>query len=258
MIKNNKSRKYLLLMLAVIVTALSLIGCEGGVASTGIGASTVPLGSAGDGFVILAKTAITTTGATSINGDIGLSPAARSDLEGFSETYVVNTPSATSIYATGKIYASDMASPTPTKLTEAISDMETAYTNAAGRTKPDHTELASGSIGGLTLEPGLYKWGSSVTIDSDVTINGSATDTWIFQISGNLNLGNGFAVTLTGGALPKNIVWQVAGIAKLGTTSHMEGVILSQTQIVLETGASINGRLMAQSQVTLDAAIVQL
>lgn len=97
-----------------------------------------------------------------------------------------------------------------------------------------------------------------MTIDSDVTINGSATDTWIFQISGNLNLGNGFAVTLTGGALPKNIVWQVAGIATLGTTSHMEGVILSQTQIVLETGASINGRLMAQSQVTLDAAIVQL
>lgn len=92
---------------------------------------------------------------------------------------------------------------------------------------------------------------------SNITINGSATDTWIFQISGDLNLGDGFSVTLEGEALAKNIVWQVAGIATLGTTSHMEGVILSQTQIILKTGSSINGRLLAQTQVTLDAATVK-
>lgn len=255
--KTKSSRRYIFLIVAVIITAVSFIGCDGGIASTGVGASTVDLGTAGD-FVILAKTAISTTGVTVINGDIGVSPAARTDLAGFSETYVAGASSATSSYVLGGlIYASDMGSPTPTKLTTAISSMETAYTNAAGRTKPDYLNLGGGTISGLTLAKGLYTWGSSVNITSNITINGSATDTWIFQISGDLNLGDGFSVTLEGEALAKNIVWQVAGIATLGTTSHMEGVILSQTQIILKTGSSINGRLLAQTQVTLDAATVK-
>jgi Ice-binding-like len=71
---------------------------------------------------------------------------------------------------TGKIYAADYGFPTPTNLTAAIGKMQTAYTDAAGRTTPDHSELGSGAIGGLTLAPGLYKWSTSVTIPTDLTI----------------------------------------------------------------------------------------
>ncbi|MDD4574471.1 MAG: ice-binding family protein [Sphaerochaeta sp.] len=163
---------------------------------------------------------------------------------------------ATSSLVTGKVYAADMAAPTPIKLTTAIGNMETAYTDAAGRPTPKELNLGSGAIGGMTLKSGLYKWDSAVNIGSDLTLNGGATDIWVFQISGDLNLANNFEVLLTGGALPENVFWQVAGIATLGTGSHMEGIILSKTQIILMTSSSINGRLLAQTQVTLDAATV--
>jgi hypothetical protein len=129
--------------------------------------------------------------------------------------------------------------------------MQEAYTDAAGRVKPDFTELGTGKIGGMTLVPGLYKWGTGVQISTDVTLSGGPSDVWIFQIAGNLNLSNGIAVHLTGGALAKNIFWQVGGLANLGTTSHFEGIILSQTMIAMQTGGSINGRLYAQTAVTL-------
>ena len=61
---------------------------------------------------------------------------------------------------------------------------------------------------------------------------------------------------LTGGALPKNIFWQVAGSVEIGTTAHLEGIILCKTMINLRTGASISGRLMAQSAVTLDSSTI--
>lgn len=252
--KNTSVRKYVMLLFAFVLIALPFIGCDGGIASTGDGSSVVPLGSAGS-FVILAKTMITNTGTTAVTGDLGLSPAATSEITGFA--LVGAGDHATSALVTGNVYASDMTAPTPINLTTAIGDMQTAYTNAAGRSNPKALNLKSGLIGGETLTPGLYKWGSSVSInDSDLTLTGSATDTWIFQISGNLTMASGKKVILAGGALPKNIVWQVAGIATLGTGSHMEGIILSQTQIILQTGSSINGRLLAQSQVTLDASVV--
>lgn len=129
--------------------------------------------------------------------------------------------------------------------------MQTAYTDAATRPNPDFLNLGAGNIGGLTLAPGLYKWGTSVTIPTDVTIAGSATSVWIFQISGKLIVDNGVAVRLSGGAQAKNIFWQVAGKAILGTTTQFEGIILCKTLISMNTGATINGRLLAQTAVTL-------
>jgi hypothetical protein len=134
--------------------------------------------------------------------------------------------------------------------------MEAAYTFAAGRTKPDYLNLGAGSIGSRTLSPGLYKWGSTVSFDTDLTINGSIFDTWIFQIDGNLTVGNAAKVILTGGALASNIVWQVAGEASLGTTSQFKGTILCQTAISMKTGATLSGRLLAQSMVSLDQSTV--
>ena len=131
--------------------------------------------------------------------------------------------------------------------------METAFTDAAGRTSPDFTELGAGDISGMTLAPGLYKWGTGVLITSGVTLSGGANDVWIFQIAGDLTVSNSAIVTLSGGAQAKNIFWQVSGQATLGTAADFKGIILSQTLISLNTGAVMNGRALAQTAVTLNA-----
>ncbi|GHN03088.1 hypothetical protein WSM22_45770 [Cytophagales bacterium WSM2-2] len=217
------------------------------------GLAVVDLGSAGD-YVILAKTAISNISSSAVTGDLGLSPAATSYVTGFSLTNA--TGYATSAQITGKIFAADMAAPTPINLTTAVNNMITAYNDAAGRPSPDFSELGTGNIGGKILVPGLYKWTNTVTIPSDVTISGNATDVWIFQIAGDLTMSNAVNITLTGGALAKNIFWQVAGTATLGTTSHFEGVILSKTAITIQTGASFHGRALAQTAVVLDGNAV--
>jgi hypothetical protein len=220
--------------------------------STSAGA--VNLGTAAS-FVILAKAAVSTTGTTAIVGHVGVSPAAETFLTGFSQARDASNEFSTSSLVSGWLFAADMAPPTPAKMTTAVSDMETAYTDAAGR--PGGPVLgAAGDIGGLTIAPGTYTFGTGVFINSDVTLSGSANDVWIFQIAGDLTQANATRVTLAGGALPKNIFWQTFGIAAIGTTAHFEGVILSQTAITLNTGATVNGRLLAQTAVTLDANAV--
>lgn len=203
----------------------------------------INLGVAGN-FVILSKTGITSVYKSTITGDIGTSPITGAAM-------VVNCTE-----VTGSVYSVDAAGPaykitSATMLTSAVSDMQTAYTDAAGRITPDYLNLGAGSIGGKTLLPGLYKWTSSVIIPTDVTIEGSADDVWIFQVSGTLIMSSAVRVTLTGGAQAKNIYWQVAGAVTFGTTSHFEGNILGQTGINLKTGATINGRMLAQTAVTL-------
>lgn len=207
-------------------------------------------------YVLLAKTAINNNPTSAITGAVGLSPAATSYITGLSLTNA--TGYATSAQVTGQIFAADMASPTSSNLTTAISDMQTAYTDAAGRKTPDYLELGTGNIGGKILFAGLYKWTSSVTAPTNVTISGGANDVWIFQISGDLSLSNGVQITLSGGAQAKNIFWQVAGTVTTGTTSHMEGVILSKTGITFKTGATFKGRALAQTAIILDGnTIVQ-
>jgi hypothetical protein len=163
-----------------------------------------------------------------------------------------------SALVTGKIYAADYAVPTPAKMTTAVGDMQTAFTDAAGRTSPDHTELGAGDISGMTLAPGLYKWGTGVSINNGVTLNcqGNSNAVFIFQIGQNLNLGSGAIVTLSGGCQASNIFWQVSGQATLGTTSNLKGIVLCQTAIVLNTGATLTGRALAQTAVTLNANAV--
>jgi hypothetical protein len=217
--------------------------------------SAVDLGTAGN-FVILTKSGISTTGTTSIVGDIGVSPIDSTAITGFGLSMDSSNHFATSSLVTGSVYAADYAPPTPTVMTTAISDMETAYTNAAGRSIPDYTELGAGNIGGLTLAPGLYKWGTDLIIPTDVTLSGNSTDIWIFQIAGTLDISSGKQVILSGGAQANNIFWQVAGQTTLGTTSVFKGNILDQTAIVLETGASLCGRALAQTAVTLDASTI--
>lgn len=225
------------------------------VATSLTGPAAVSLGSAAN-YVIVAKSAISTTGATAIVGDLGLSPAAASFVTGFALTADVTNTFSTSAMVTGKVWASTYTAPTPATLTTAVLDMQTAYTNAAGRTLPDYTELGAGNINGMTLAPGLYKWGTGVSIPSAVTLSGGANDIWIFQIAQSLTVGNGAIVTLTGGALARNVFWQVAGQATLGTTANFKGIILSQTLISMNTGTIFTGRALAQTAVTLNATTI--
>jgi Ice-binding-like len=203
----------------------------------------VNLGDAGS-FVILSKTGITDVYKSAVTGDIGSSPITGAAIL------------LTCAEVTGAIYSVDAAGPAckvtdASKLTTSIGAMQTAYTDAAGRPNPDFLNLGAGNIGGKTLTPGLYKFTTALIIPTDIAISGGPNDVWIFQIAGTLNMSSAVNITLSGGAQAKNIFWQVSGAVTLGTTSHFEGVILGQTGINLKTGASINGRLLAQTAVTL-------
>jgi len=240
---------------ATVIVSTSTTSGGGTGTGTGHGPAPVVLGTAGT-YVILAKSGVSNIPTSAVTGNIGVSPVTATALTGFFLTLDGSGTFATSPQVTGNLYAADYTSPTPANLTTAINDMMTAYTAAAGRTLPDYTELGAGNIGGLTLAPGLYKWGTGVLIPTTVTLNGGANDTWIFQIAGGLTQSSATSVTLTGGALAQNVVWQVFGAVDIGTTAHMEGRILSQTSIVLRTGAVANGKLLAQTAVTLDGNTV--
>ena len=204
----------------------------------------VNLGVAGN-FAILSKSGITDVYPSVVTGDIGTSPITGAAL-------LVSCAE-----VVGTIYTVDAAGPLPcrvtsaTMLTTAVGDMQSAYTDAAGRINPNFLNLGAGNIGGKTLTPGLYKFSSAVVIPTDVTISGGPNDIWIFQVAGTLNMSSAVNITLAGGAQAKNIFWQTSGAVTFGTTSHFEGNILSQTGINLQTGASINGRMLAQTAVTL-------
>jgi ice-binding like protein/Big-like domain-containing protein len=210
------------------------------------GQSPVTLGEAGI-FAILTKSGVTDVFPSTINGDVGASPITGAAIH-----------LTCAEMATGIIYSVNAAGPLPcrvtdpTLLTTAVSNMQTAYTDAAGRTNPNFTNLGAGQIGGLTLAPGLYKWTTGVLISTSVTISGSSSDVWIFQIAGTLTQANATKMILQGGAQPKNIFWQTSGKVAIGTTAHAEGVFLSKTMIAMKTGASENGRLLAQTAVTLE------
>lgn len=221
------------------------------------GPANINLGSAGD-FTILTKAGISTTGVTSVGGDIGVSPAAATSITGFGLIMDSNNQSSHTPAVTGKVYAADYAAPTPAKMTTAVKDMETAFTTANGLTTPAPiVGLYSGNISGRVLAPGLYKWASGVLItNAGVTLAGGPNDTWVFQISQDLTVNSSAIVTLIGGAQAKNITWVVSGQATLGTNTNFSGTILSKTLISLNTGTVVKGRLLAQTAVNLNASTV--
>ena len=196
-----KNKSLIRLPLVAGLTALLCASALGGQAP-------VNLRSAGN-FVILSKSGITDVPASAILGNIGTSPITGAAITGFGRGEV-----------SGQVYTVDAAGPAfrvtfPVLLTAAIGDMETAYTDAAGRIRPDFTELGAGNVDGMTLRPGLYKWGTSLLIPTGVTLDaqGNPHAIWIFQIAQNLKVGNGAIVTLKGGAQTKNIFWQIASQA---------------------------------------------
>lgn len=236
----NKRKKYSKkLFLPVLLGTLVAGGAIAGSSLT-----PVYLGNA-DTFAILSQSGTTNIYRSAIVGDVGASP--------ITGAAILLTCGEVS----GNIYAVDAAGPLPCAVTNpsflssAVGDMGFAYDDAAGRLSPDFTELGAGEVGGLALAPGLYKWSTNLMLSTDVTLSGGPDDVWIFQVAGKLNQANSTRVTLAGGALAKNIFWQVAGAVTLGTNAHFEGVVLGKKMIAVNTGTSVNGRLLAQTAITL-------
>src|SRR6202163_1729270 len=234
----------------VVMLLVAMVAC-GNSSSTrspnpnGKGPAPVDLKSASS-FAVLTKSGVTDVPASVITGDGGSSP-----ITGAAENL-------TCVEVTGNSYSGDTDGPLPCRITNAIlltaavKDMMTAYTDAAGRTLPTATNLGAGEIGGLTIASGLYKWGTGVSISTDVTLSGGPNDVWIFQIAQTLDQASATKVVLSGGAQVKNIFWQTFGDVTIQASAQFNGVILSQTAINLKTGASVNGQLLAQTQVPLD------
>ena len=226
-----------------------------------VGPGPIDLKSAAD-FSTLTKSGISSTGITSVEGNIGVSPAAATAITGFGlimDTNGQSSHTTIATHVTGKVYASDYAPPTPSKLTVAVADMETAYTTANNLVTPAPiVNQGAGNLSGLTLAPGLYKWSTGVKINpgATVTLAGGPNDTWVFQIAQDLTLDPSAQVKLIGGAQAKNITWVVAGQAILNTNTVLYGNIMSKTLISLNTGAKVTGGLFAQTAVTLNTSIV--
>lgn len=225
--------------------AIMLAAAVFGASSAAIaGQAPVDLGAAGT-FAILSKTGVTDVYASAVTGNVGSSPITGAAIL------------LTCTEVSGVIFSVDAAGPLPCTvnaapfLTLAVLDMEIAYLDAEGRPSPNFTELGGGEIGGLTLSPGLYKWGTGVKITTDVTLTGGPDDVFIFQVAGTLVQASATRVTLAGGAQAKNIFWQVSDGVAIGTTAHFEGIVLAKTQVAVKTGASVQGRLLAQTAVTL-------
>ena len=235
------------------------------VAASAAGPAAVLLGTAGN-YAILTKTGVSTVPTSKVTGHVAVSPAARTYLTGWSETYNVSPPDVTDTYATSdqvdspfKLYAADLVGGTTSSdLTVAVLDMQTAYTDAAGRTATSAAtvDVGAGTLTGLTLAPGVYEWGSNVTITGDITLSGTASQVWIFKIAGTLTMAANKNVTLSGDAKAENIFWQVSEGVTIGAGTNFKGVILGQTAITFDTGSSINGRLLAQTAVVLRSTTV--
>jgi hypothetical protein len=192
-------------------------------------------------FAVLAASTVTNTGATTVTGNLGLSPGTA--VTGFGPG-IVN----------GTIHAADAAA------AQAQLDLTTAYNNAAGLTVG--AVGVAGNLGGQTLTPGLYKSTSSLEISSgDLTLDaqGDANAVFIFQMASTLTTTSGRQVILANGAKAANIFWQVGSSATLGTTSVFKGNILAFASITVTTGATLEGRALARNAaVTLDSNIVTI
>ena len=212
-------------------------------------------------FAVFSNTAISSTGTTSISGDIGVGPGVTSTaITGNFALTAPPTTYTTSALVTGKVYAYDYDVPTPAKVNQASLDLTTAY-NAALVPATTVLDAGASNLAGLTLAPGVYTFDGpgNVLVTNDVTLSGGPNSVWIFQIPGTLNISSAKSVLLSGGAVPANIFWAVAGTTTLQTTSAFKGNILAgpgASTIAMQNGATLNGRALGQTAVTLIANTV--
>jgi type VI secretion system secreted protein VgrG len=191
-------------------------------------------------FAVLASTTVTSTGASVIVGDLGLNPG--SEVTGFPPASL-----------TGVAHVADGVS------LQAQTDLTAAFLDAAGRVA---NAIVSTDLGGQTLQPGVYKSLSSMSLTGPVPLTldggGHPDAVFIFQAATTLTTGSASSVQLIGGASACNIFWQVGSSATLAG-SAFEGTVLSLASITATTSAGVHGRLLARTgAVTLDTNAVTL
>jgi len=213
----------------VVLAASFMIGLSG----TALAATAVQLGTAG-GYAVLGGSTVTNTGSTIVNGDLGLSPG----------TSVTGFPPGT---VNGVQHVTDAAA------AQAQADLVTAYDAASGQATA--VTIISGDLGGQTLVPGIYKSTSALGLTGTVTLDaqGNPDSVFLFQIGSALTTASASRVLLINNAQACNIFWQVGSSATLGTNSSFAGTILASASVTVNTGASVDGRVLARNgAVTLD------
>ncbi|SDO60857.1 Protein of unknown function [Nakamurella panacisegetis] len=225
--------------MAVLSTAgLVLAGFNA--TSANAATATVGLGTA-DSFAVLAGSSVTNTGPTVVNGaDVGVSSG--SSITGFPPGIIT---------APGTMHATDAVAQ------QAQNDVTTAFNDAAGRTPPVQSGLTD--LVGMTLQPGVYK-GGAISLSGTVTLdnNNDPDAVFIFQASSSLITSSASTVAFTNPNHKScNVFWQVASSATLGTGSNFVGTVLAGASITADTGATIEGRLLAGTgTVTLDTNVI--
>jgi len=218
--------------LFALFAAFGLLAAAVGLNQAGAAESQVGLGTAAS-FAVIGGTTVTNTGPSTVGGDIGVSPG------------TVFTGFPPGKQSSGTIHQTDAVA------AQAQADVTTAYNDAAGRT-PFTTVAAD--LGGTTLVSGVYR-GGTLGLTGTLTLDakGDPSAVFIFQAASTLITTSASQVALTNGANACNVYWQVGSSATLGTNSTFVGTVLALTSITAQTGASIQGRLLARNaDVTLD------
>jgi len=210
----------------------------------------------GANYTILAQTGISSLG-VDIKGNIASNAATADSITGFGLSEVDSSSEfSTSAQVTGNVYLPTYHIPTPSDLTTATNDVVNAYNTGSLVVPPVDTEFNAGEIGGQLFAPGVHKWSTEVTMNSNVTLTGDANDVWIFQIALGLTQLEGTSIILVGGAKPENIFWLTATTVTIGVNCHFEGIILAHTGISVGAGSTIDGRLFAQTRVDLGVGVI--
>lgn len=193
-----------------------------------------------ESFAMLAYTSISSTPTSSIKGKVGLKPGIRSLINLDPKTEVLG--------GSTEIYAGDDIGDSSDYLNFARANLIAAYKDASSRpADKDKIEAYAGKPGDKILPAGIYQWSNGVTISSDVTLEGTSTDVYIFQITGNMDIDANVRVNLSGGVRAKNVFWQVSGKVTLGSGSVVPGNIMSQLTLEMKNLAQLKGRALVKN-----------
>jgi type VI secretion system secreted protein VgrG len=231
---HRSRRRSILVISAAAVAALFTVGTGGGASAATVIDGPVNLGTAST-YGVLGASAVTNTGPSVINGDLGLSPGTSITGFGGAPNGVVN----------GTTHQTDAAA------AQAQRDTTTAY-DVAASLSPTQTGLTE--LNGLSLSPGVYSGGAlALANNGALTLAGSADSVWVFQAASTLTIGSASQIVITGGASSCNVFWQVGSSATVGTGARFQGTVLAQQSVTATTGATVQGRLLARiGAVTLD------